>query len=103
MKYVGVCTGCPYAPTYEEYCNGFDYCPEAYTDKARFCKRNQEGGVNMEKINYFDIIREYLNKITGISNKLATDITEKDLAKLDAYSCGIWAILDYIESDSKEE
>ncbi len=53
----------------------------------------------MEPINYFEKIREYLDKITGISNKLATDITEMDLAQLDAYSCGIWALTDAIESE----
>ena len=52
----------------------------------------------MEQINHFEKIREYLDKITGISNKLASDITEMDLAKLYAYSCGIWALLDMIES-----
>lgn len=57
----------------------------------------------MEQINYFEKIREYLDKITDISNKLATDITEMDLAKLDAYSCGIWALVDSIESELKEE
>lgn len=57
----------------------------------------------MEPINYFEKIREYLNKITEISNKLATDITEMDLAKLDAYSCGIWALTDDIESEMKED
>ena len=57
----------------------------------------------MEQINYFEKIREYLDKITGISNKLASDITEMDLAKLDAYSCGIWALTDSIESEMKEE
>ena len=41
---MGDCTGCPYAPTYEEYCNGLSDCPDAYTDKARLCNRNQEEG-----------------------------------------------------------
>lgn len=59
--------------------------------------------VTMEQINYFEKIREYLDKITGISNKLASDITEMDLAKLDAYSCAIWALTDSIESEMKEE
>ena len=57
----------------------------------------------MEQINYFETIRRYLNNITDISNKLASDITEMDLAKLDAYSCGIWALIDSIESEMKEE
>lgn len=56
----------------------------------------------MEQINYFEKIREYLDKITSISNKLATDITEMDLAKLDGYTCGIWALVDSIESEMKE-
>ena len=56
----------------------------------------------MEPINYFDKIREYLDKITDISNKLANDITEMDLAQLDAYLCGIWALTDMIESESEE-
>lgn len=55
-----------------------------------------------EEINYFEKIREYLNMISNISNKLASDITETDLAKLDAYSCGIWALVDSIESEMKE-
>lgn len=57
----------------------------------------------MEPINYFETIRRYLNNITDISNKLASDITEMDLAKLDAYSCGIWALIDSIESEMKED
>lgn len=57
----------------------------------------------MEPINYFEKIREYLDKITSISNKLASDITEMDLAKLDDYACGIWALTDSIESEMKED
>lgn len=57
----------------------------------------------MEQINYFETIRRYLNNITDISNKLASDITEMDLARLDAYSCGIWALIDCIESEMKED
>ena len=57
----------------------------------------------MEQINHFEKIREYLDKITGISTKLVFDITEMDLAKLYAYSCSIWALLDMIESEMKEE
>lgn len=56
----------------------------------------------MEPINYFEKIREYLNSITAISNKLASDITEKDLAKLDAYSCCIWELIDMIESEGED-
>lgn len=56
----------------------------------------------MEQINYFEKIREYLDKITGIGNKLASDITEMDLAKLDAYACGIWALIDMIESEGED-
>ena len=44
---MGDCTGCPYAPTYEEYCNGWSDCPDAYTDKARLCNRNM---INEEEI-----------------------------------------------------
>lgn len=42
MSVDSICTGCPYAPTYEEYCNGFIDCPDAYTDRAVHCGRNQK-------------------------------------------------------------
>ena len=57
----------------------------------------------MEQINKFEKIREYLDKISHLTNKLASDITELDLAYLDGYACGIWALLDDIESEMKEE
>lgn len=42
MSVDSICTGCPYAPTYEEYCKGWSDCPDAYTDKAIHCGRNQK-------------------------------------------------------------
>ena len=56
----------------------------------------------MEQINYFKEIRGYLDKITSISNKLASNITEIDLAKLDVYACHIWGLTDALESEMKE-
>ena len=51
------CTGCPYAPTYEEYCNGWSDCPDAYTEIAPLC--NIYPGKGGEKVLNDKFFEEY--------------------------------------------
>lgn len=56
----------------------------------------------MNQIDIFEKIRVRLDEITAISNKLASDITENDLAHLYTHSFFIYKLLDYIESKMKK-
>ena len=68
------CTGCPYAPTYEEYCNGWRDCPDAYTEIATLC--NIYPGKGGEKVLNDKFFEEY-TKTGPPPQEAAADEPEK--------------------------